>query len=346
MKKPVSLSFIAAVALSVLSVLSGSAQDIHFSQFFETPLLRNPALSGIFTGDVRVQSVYRSQWKSVTDPYQTTSLNGEYKLPLGKREDFITIAGEILYDKAGSISLTSTYILPAVNYHKSLSEERNMYLSLGFMGGLVQRKFDRSKITTNSQFDGNAYNSSLFDGENISSSSYSYFDGSAGLSLSSQIGDNQDNNLFVGVAYHHFNKPGNLSFYTNANNEMTPKWVFSGGLKMSTSDYSYVTFHGDFVKQGGYTETIGGMVYSLKLGDVENSKYTIHGGALYRLKDAIIPYAKIDMNCISVSFTYDANVSQLKSASYGRGGFEMGLSYIKFLDRNNSTKNAVRCPKF
>jgi hypothetical protein len=31
------------------------AQDIHFSQFFEAPLLRNPSLAGIFTGDIRVQ---------------------------------------------------------------------------------------------------------------------------------------------------------------------------------------------------------------------------------------------------------------------------------------------------
>ena len=53
------------------------AQDIHFSQFFETPLLRNPALAGIFSGDLRIQAVYRNQWNSVTVPYQTTSLNGE-----------------------------------------------------------------------------------------------------------------------------------------------------------------------------------------------------------------------------------------------------------------------------
>jgi hypothetical protein len=64
------------------------AQDIHFSQFFETPLLRNPALAGIFTGDYRVQMVYRDQWGSVTDGYRTGSLNGEYKLPIGKQDDF------------------------------------------------------------------------------------------------------------------------------------------------------------------------------------------------------------------------------------------------------------------
>ncbi len=117
-----------------------NAQDIHFSQFFEAPLLRNPALAGIFSGDFRIQSVYRNQWNSVTMPYQTTSLNAEYKMPVGHGDDFLTIAGEILYDKSGTVALTATHILPVLNYHKSLSAERNMYLSAGFSAGIVQEK--------------------------------------------------------------------------------------------------------------------------------------------------------------------------------------------------------------
>ena len=54
------------------------AQDIHFSQFFEAPLLRNPSLAGIFTGDIRVQMVYRDQWISFTNAYKSGSLNFEY----------------------------------------------------------------------------------------------------------------------------------------------------------------------------------------------------------------------------------------------------------------------------
>src|ERR1700733_7808210 len=65
------------------------SQDIHFSQFFETPLLRNPALAGIFSGDLRIQGVYRTQWNSITVPYQTASLNGEYKQPIGHSDDYI-----------------------------------------------------------------------------------------------------------------------------------------------------------------------------------------------------------------------------------------------------------------
>jgi hypothetical protein len=46
---------------------SAHGQDIHFSQFFQAPLLRNPSLAGIYTGDIRVQTVYRDQWNSVTN---------------------------------------------------------------------------------------------------------------------------------------------------------------------------------------------------------------------------------------------------------------------------------------
>jgi type IX secretion system PorP/SprF family membrane protein len=144
MNKP-AIKYIFTV-LVLLSGLKGISQDIHFSQFFETPLLRNPALAGIFGGDLRIQGVYRNQWNSVTVPYQTGSLNAEYKLPVGRGDDFLSIGGQILYDKAGTVALTATHILPVINYHKALSAEKNSYLSLGFMGGLVQRKLDRSKI--------------------------------------------------------------------------------------------------------------------------------------------------------------------------------------------------------
>src|SRR6476620_4490817 len=157
------------ITLCCLQLVENSySQDIHFSQFFEAPLLRNPSLAGIFTGDIRVQAVYRDQWNSVTNAYRTGSLNAEYKMPIGKANDFITAGLQILYDRAGSVSWTSTHILPAVNYHKSLSVERNNYLSLGFMGGPVTRRFDRSKMITNSNYDG------LGDGETFVEPKYTY----------------------------------------------------------------------------------------------------------------------------------------------------------------------------
>lgn len=51
------------------------------------------------------------------------------------------------------------------------------------MGGYVQRRIDRSKITTNNQFDGFGYNPSLSDGEPFSAYGYNYLDASRGLSF-------------------------------------------------------------------------------------------------------------------------------------------------------------------
>ena len=334
--------FITPVLLIValLSITPAYSQDIHFSQFFETPLLRNPSLAGIFTGDYRVQAVYRDQWNSVTDAYKTGSLNGEYKKPIGKADDFITLGLQLFYDKAGTVGWTNTQVMPALNYHKSLSTDRNMYVSLGFMGGWVQQYFDRSRMTTNSQYDG------LGDGESFNESKYTYLDGSVGMSFNTNISDDPNDNLFAGIAYHHFNRPKN-SFYRNAAIELNPKWVASAGIKFGITEYSYLTIQADHSRQGNFNETIGGALYGLKIGqDLDNHDYVIHGGLFTRLNDALIPVVKIDYKPFSVAMSYDVNISKLKTSSYGRGGFELSVSFIGFLDRESSTINALHCPRF
>jgi len=321
------------------------AQDMHFSQFFEAPLLRNPSLAGIFTGDVRVQMVYRDQWNSFTNAYKTGSLNAEYKAPVGKGDDFLTVGIQLLYDKAGTVGLTTTHLMPALNYHKSLNGNKTTYLSFGFMGGLVEKSIDRSKVTTNSQFDGVAYNPALADGETFASPKYSYFDGSFGASFNSAFGPNDGNTYFLGVAYHHFNRPRN-SFYLNAGAALNPKYVISGGLKFNIDEDTYFTLQSDVSKQGAFNEIIAGALYSVKIGEPDAPLYTIHGGAFIRWKDALIPVIKIDYNPFSVALSYDVNVSQLKTVSQGRGGVELSISYVGFLDRYNTTRDKVLCPHF
>ncbi len=340
------------IILPVLSLLTClcshvqvQSQDLHFSQFFEAPLLRNPSLAGLFTGDVRVQMVYRDQWNSVTNAYKTGSFNAEYKMPVGKGDDFLTTGIQVLYDKSGTAGLTTTDILPALNYHKSLSSNKTTYLSVGFMGGLVQKSIDRSKITTNSQYDGTAYNPALADGETFSTPTYNYFDGSVGASFNSAFGEDYANTYFIGLAYHHFNRPRN-SFYRNASSALSPKIVVSGGMKFNIDESTFFTLQADYSNQGSFNETIGGVMYSVKVGEPDEPQYVIHGGAFLRWKDAFVPVVKIDYNPFSIALSYDVNVSQLKTVSQGRGGVELSISYIGFLDRDNSSKNKVLCPRF
>jgi len=321
-------------------------QDTHFSQFFEAPLLRNPSLAGLFEGDVRVQAVYRNQWSNVTVPFKTTSINAEYKQPVGAGYDFITMGMQLLQDRAGTTNFTTTNVLPALNYHKALSGDKSRYLSLGFMGGWVQRRIDRSKMTTNSQFDGIGWNPSMPDGEQFLTTNYNYWDASVGMCYNSTIGYNPNDVYYIGLAYHHFNRPKN-SFYKNPTIELSPKWVASGGVKFGINEISFLTIQADFSKQGSYTETIAGAMYSYKIGpEPENPDYIINFGGYMRLKDAFIPVVKLDYHPFSVAISYDANISQLKTASQGNGGMELSVTYRGFLDRENSSRNAVLCPRF
>ena len=338
---------IGAVVLASLLPTATQAQDIHFSQFFETPLLRDPSLAGLFNGDIRVQGVYRDQWGSVTVPYKTGSFNVEYKKPIGQGDDFITTGLQLVYDKAGTTNFTTTNILPAVNYHKSLGSDKSTYLSLGFMGGLVQRRIDRSKMTTNSQYDGNGYNPSLADGETFVNDNFSYLDGSVGMTFSSALSpDRPDDNYYIGVGFHHFNRPKN-SFYHRPEIELSPKWVYSAGVRFGVSETSYLTIQADHTSQGPSKETIVGAMYSIKIGeDYQKPDYTLHFGSFLRLEDAFIPVVKLDYNPFSIALSYDVNVSQLKTASQGHGGMELSVTYVGFFDRDNSSKNAIKCPRF
>jgi type IX secretion system PorP/SprF family membrane protein len=338
-----SFCFLLALLAGMQSIIS---QDLHFSQFFEAPLLRNPSLAGIFTGDYRIQGVYRNQWNSITNAYRTGSFNGDYKMPVGKSDDFLTVGMEILYDDAGTAGLTTNEIFPALNYHKSLSNVKTMYLSLGFMGGYVEKWIDRSKITTNNQYDGAAYNPSLADGETFPTPDIHYWDGSVGMSFNEAFGPDQKNSLFLGAAYHHLNRPRN-SFYQDAQSELAPKYVFSLGMKLGIDEYSFFTIQADHSKQGPTQETIGGVLYSYKLGDFPDAPdYIVTFGALLRWKDAFIPVIKLEMMPLSIALSYDVNISPLETVSQGRGGVELSISYIGFLDRDNSSKYKVLCPHF
>jgi type IX secretion system PorP/SprF family membrane protein len=267
-------------------------------------------------------------------------------MPVGRGDDFLTTGLQVLFDKAGSAGLTSTHLLPALNYHKSLSSNKVSYLSLGFMGGMVRKSIDLSKISTNSQYGGGGYDPAAPSGEALSFPGFTTWDASVGMSFNTSFGPDQANSMFFGVAHHHLNRPKN-SFYRNPDIELSPKYVISSGVKLMVDDYTYFTLHADHSIQGSFRETIGGALYSYEVGSYAGDPdYTLHAGAFLRWKDAFVPVIKIDMQSLSLAVSYDVNVSQLKTASTGRGGFELSLVYTGFVNRDRDNIYGVLCPRF
>lgn len=331
---------------SVLFANFANSQDINFSQFYELPLLRNPALAGIFNGDIRATSAFRSQWQSVTVPYRTIGLGLEYKKPLGRNSnDFITIGFQGTNDIAGDSRLRRTQLFPVINYHKSLDSEKDTYLSAGIMGGAVMQRFDPSKLSFDDQFVNGSYSSTNPTKQVFTNTGFTYWDAAVGLNFSSIAG--QNTRYYVGVGLFHFTKP-KVAFQKQYDIVLNPKWVVNAGLSVPTSDVNKLIVYGDYFMQGGSRQIQGGLLFSHDLTpDLENQKIAISGGAFYRWNDAFMPVIKLDYYQFGVGITYDVNISKLKSASQYRGAYEITLSYKAFRNGNeNSSANKVRCPAF
>lgn len=320
-------------------------QDINFSQFYELPLLRNPGLAGIFNGDVRVTSAFRSQWQSVTVPYRTIGLGMEYKKPVGRNtNDFITVGMQLTNDIAGDSRLRRTQLFPVINYHKSLSGERDTYLSAGIMGGPVIQKFDPSSLSFDDQFVNGSYSASNPTKQTFTNTGFTYWDAAVGLNFSSTAGEST--RYYVGLGLFHFTKP-KVAFQKQYDVVLNPKWVVNAGLSAPVSDANKLIVYADYFMQGGARQIQGGVLLSHDLVILDdNHKTIISGGAFYRWNDALVPVLKLDYNQFAVGITYDVNVSKLKAASQYRGAYEITLSYKAFRNSINSSAEKVRCPAF
>lgn len=310
------------------------AQDIHFSQFDETPLQLNPANAGV-QHDIRIITNYKNQWQSVGSPYKTFALSGDFKL-LKKKKNNLGIGLDFFNDKAGDANLSSNQVNLSITGIVPLNDKST--LAGGIMGGFAQRSIQLNGLAWGSQYDGMNYNASLPTGETAGTSSFTYFDMGAGLeyhysSDEMYISANNARKVTIGVSMFHPQRPV-YSFYGQQEQRLHTKYVLHGegafGIQNSNLVLkpSYIIF-----MQGGVTEVTPGLSFQYIL--QEGSKYTGHKkpsafsiGGYYRVKDAVLAVAKFEFANYAIGFSYDINLSKLKTVSSARGGFEISLRFI------------------
>jgi type IX secretion system PorP/SprF family membrane protein len=333
------------VSVSVLS-LSAQAQDIHFSQFYENAIMRNPALTGIFSGDYKAGVNYRSQWSSISVPFQTVLASAETRVAVNKEVgDYISFGITTTYDHAGTINFNSIQVYPAINYNKAIEDVHGSYLSLGFAGGFLQRSIDLTKSTFSSQYTAGGYSSGNASGENLFNAKIINYDMSAGVSLNSSAGSNNNINYYIGAAAYHMTKPKHTFSGQEAFIRLNTKWTGNFGLKYNIDEQYAIVTHFNYSTQNTYQEIIGGAMASWRSVDANMPAFTLSGGVFVRYKDAIIPTLKVDYKEYAFTLSYDVNTSRLRTASNAAGGFEFSL-----FARGNYKKDApqaqTKCPRF
>ena len=344
------------VTLSTFALLSvnsieGFSQDIHFSQLTQSPLTINPAHAGTTTW-IRGVINYRNQWNSVV-PYNTISASFDQKMKKrwAQRERktrtllFKSVSEKglgwgvnVYNDKEGDGKMGTLQGNFSLAYQVQLAKE-NM-LAAGFQAGIVQRSISYSGLYWENQYDPNSsggFNQTFNAQENLSSSHFIYPDVSAGMIYTYKKNErymrgNDQRDIQIGASLFHLNRP-HYSFFDNDERLAHRLIIHANGIIGISNTNMALAPAVLFAKQGPNTELFLGTLvrYMLK----EDSRYTgyvkgaaISAGGYYRNKDAFVAAGLFEFSSYAIGVSYDFNVSKLKTATAGRGGFEVVFRFL------------------
>lgn len=313
------------------------AQDIHFTQFYMSPLVQNPALTGC-NYDMQAIVNYKDQWKTVATPYKTIAASYDMRIGKATPKNGYWAAGILFYsDKAGDASMKTTNASLNAAYHVLLGG--NSRLSLGVQPAYCQRAMSFSELQWGNQYQSGAFSSTNSTGEPLGGTpSYSFFDVGAGMMWSYEKGEmyiSARNHLKMNIGFSafHLTEP-KYSYYATPSEKLYRKYTVyaNANIGIKNSPISFVPGM-IFNMQGSAKEfLVGGQLrYLLK----ESSKYTsfvsgaaISFGGFVRTKDALALTMLLEFSKYSLGFSYDVNTSDLRAASNQKGGFEISLKFV------------------
>lgn len=325
-------AFIILLAMGI----STYAQDIHFTQAQQVPMLINPAATGMFNGWERFTINHKSQWVNTGTKFFTTSIAADMNFFKPKRGNKAHMGfGVQLYNDVGGDSKFGTKqalfnisaIVPLAEMHQ---------LSAGLQFGLGQRTGDLTGLIFPNQFDGDVLDPTINSNEYNNLVSFMYPDVSAGLFYrfgNHKVGFTRDDatDFRFGVAYFHVNTP-ELTYRIGYKEQLYSKFVIHASFlkDFPGTSVGIETFFNEFI-QGPHNETLFGLLlrYRLMSGGkttgLSKDAYLITGFA-WRYKDAICPTLYVQWSGFKFGISYDVTVAEFGRTSR-TGGLEFSLEY-------------------
>lgn len=327
---------IVLVATALLSADTLKAQDVHFSQFRETPVFLNPGNTAL-DRDVRVILNYKDQWRSVASPYKTFGFSGEMAVAKKKNKNaYLGIGLTVFSDKSGDSQMGLT--VGTLNISGIIKTGENSKLGLGVMGGFGQRSVSYGALRWEEQYQNGAYSSANSSFEPSGATSYTLPDAAAGIAWTYGKGEkyisaNNGVRATIGFGAHHFGFQ-KYSFYKQTGEKLFSKYVGHANVEIGIANSNLIIVPGImFTSQGPSKEIVAGSIFKYVLS--ENSKYTGNkkGSAIgigfdYRFGDAAIATLMYEFSNFAAGVSYDFNLSKLKTVSSARGGFEISLRFV------------------
>jgi type IX secretion system PorP/SprF family membrane protein len=326
--------------LLLLQPLAAVAQDIHFSQYYMNPVYLNPALTGDFDGHLRFTGNQRSQWRSVSRPYNTISMSAE------SRQGFILPsmyhAVNLFHDVAGDGNYRTTEFNISTAYRFYLDRDSTHTLTPAVQFGIYNRNIDFSKLSFDSQFNGYYYDPGLSNNEVFGSAKRTGVNLNVGILYTWRPSYRKE--LVAGAGW--FNIPQmKQSLYGDDLIKRDYRFVVHAKGNYDLN-FEWDLQPGFFLQfQGKYKEIIFGSNVRYILKDKKGEFIAPYGGIWFRNRDAAYAVVGLYYNDWIAGISYDFNVSKLVPASNVRGGLEFSIQYILHIFKPKDIGHRI-CPDY
>ncbi len=345
--------------ISVVSSTSMNAQDIHFTQFYLSPLTTNPAYAGAFQGTARIGGIYRDQWRSaVTNAFSTPSFYIDAPLLMVGKRNWLG-AGIMMYsDKAGSLDLSTNQAMLAAAFHMPLDKKSKSVFTIGVQGGYTSRTLDLTNALFNDAIVSGQVAGTTIDlgGGGDGNFNTNFFDLNVGVLLKTQMNDKM--RLEIGASLQHLLTPdyhlnegsSDTTTVTTQPNSSEDAWDLPGDFLLHGQ--FFVDLNDKLVLKptflfrtlsGANDIQVQGLVgYHLN----PEKDVTLNLGIGYRLRDAAMFIVGMDYKQFRAGFAYDLAISDIRGAAGTPGGLELGVSYIAKIFKKPTVDPVIFCPRF
>jgi type IX secretion system PorP/SprF family membrane protein len=326
-------------------VLTGTgfvkAQDIHFSQYYFSPLSLNPANTGNFLGDYRLAMNYRSQWREIQKAYKTISLGGEANMfPMNQQ---VSAGLYFLNDKSGGNLIVNKIFLSGAVHRKIAG----LNLHAGIQPGLVMKSIDFNAHTFPNQlnWDKGAFDNTLPNNEINQAPRTQYFDLNAGAGVSARV-----NKIEAGIyaAFFHITKPKE-SLNSNTTNRLTVRKLYNLDLKFYATQKVTLNLYSMVNATTKASDWVTGLNLEYALNKTPFFTNAVFIGfmwrdGLQRISDAGIATIGMKYKNYTAGLSYDINISQLHTATEYRGAIEFALIYTS--KNTRLVKKQIPCDRY
>lgn len=306
-------------------------QDTHFTQYYATPLVFNPAATGLFDENLRLSNNYRTQWSAVGIPYQTVSVSLDAPIRF-RGKSGLGVGFMFLHDKSGGTKLTANKFMLSLSYLLNINQKNT--ISLGIQGGYVNKYFTLDGITLPSQYnpETGVFDNNLPNNVTDMNMSLGYLDMHAGVAYHGKF---QKVEPLVGLSVLHLNAPKET--YCNTNSKLTPRMLLNAEVRISIQKSWAIIPHILTTFNKKTEEMLFGVLAERAIPTKVIT--SVFAGASGRTSfsnfDAAMLTAGLTFYGITVGASYDINLSKLMQATNSRGAFEISLIYKLKIEKKN-----------